>query len=240
MNLSAVPRLLGVLLHRTQRRFIRRLLSSPTQRRHALEWVRSTAPGYLMDAPSPWIVFDAIDYIKSRLGKETRVFEYGSGGSTLFWLSNECSCVSVEHDPEWHGLVRGRIAETSSLDYRLVPPEPVVTAEELGDPADPHSYRSDDINFTGCSFRKYVSRIDSFPDGSFDVVLIDGRARPSCIMHSAGKVRIGGLLVLDNADRDYYTRNTHPYLDGYTATRFHGAVPSLTWFSVTDIYTRVR
>lgn len=240
MNLGTVTRLLGVLLHRTQRRFFRRLLSSPTQRRHAMEWIRSTAPGYLTDAPSPWIVFDAICHIKSRLGKDTRVFEYGSGGSTLFWLSNGCSCVSVEHDPEWYDRVRGLIPETFPLDYRLVPPEPIVTTEELPDPADPHSYRSDDVYFAGRSFRKYVSQIDSFPDGSFDIVLIDGRARPSCIKHSAGKVKVGGLLVLDNADREYYTRKTRSYLDGYTAARFQGAVPSLTWFTVTDIFTRVR
>ncbi len=171
---------------------------------------------------------------------DARVFEYGSGGSTLFWLSNGCSCVSVEHDPDWYGRIRELIPETFPLDYRLVPPEPAAATREKPDPADPDSYLSDDADFAGRSFRNYVSQIDSFPDGSFDIVLIDGRARPSCIKHSAGKVMVGGLLVLHNADRQYYTRNIHSYLDGYTAARFHGAVPSLTWFTVTDVYTRER
>lgn len=46
--------------------------------------------------------------------------------------------------------------------------------------------------------------IKKFPDNYFDIVLVDGRSRPSCLFHSLNKVKKGGLLVLDNAEREYY------------------------------------
>lgn len=55
----------------------------------------------------PWITDGATDFIdnfineRTKQGLETRVFEFGSGNSTLYFLSKGCSVVSVEHDFEW-------------------------------------------------------------------------------------------------------------------------------------------
>jgi tRNA A58 N-methylase Trm61 len=55
----------------------------------------------------PWITDGATDFIdnfineRTRQGLETRVFEFGSGNSTLYFLAKGCSVVSVEHDFEW-------------------------------------------------------------------------------------------------------------------------------------------
>jgi predicted O-methyltransferase YrrM len=55
----------------------------------------------------PWITDGATDFIdnfineRTRRGLETRVFEFGSGNSTLYFLSKGCSVVSIEHDFEW-------------------------------------------------------------------------------------------------------------------------------------------
>jgi hypothetical protein len=54
----------------------------------------------------------------------------------------------------------------------------------------------------------YVKSIEDYPDGYFDLVVVDGRARPSCILHSMQKVKVNGILLLDNADRSYYL---HPF-----------------------------
>ncbi|MES1224680.1 MAG: hypothetical protein ABUT20_54815, partial [Bacteroidota bacterium] len=37
------------------------------------------------------------------------------------------------------------------------------------------------------------------------LILIDGRARTSCIKHAVGKLKPSGFLILDNAERKYYT-----------------------------------
>jgi len=52
----------------------------------------------------PWLNFAAIDFIKNFLEnkKNLQVFEYGSGGSTLFFLKKGYSVVSIEHCKEWY------------------------------------------------------------------------------------------------------------------------------------------
>lgn len=171
-----------------------------------------------------------------------RVFEYGSGGSTLFWLRYGALYVSIEHDLDWYSLVRQRLTPEQEhlIDYRLVLPELVKDSGWQGDPADPESYTSSDEPFYGYSFRKYVTQIDAFPNEYFDFILIDGRARPSCIKHSVPKVKVGGLLVLDNADRSYYTSKTQVYLQDFFLHEFYGVGPLVREMWKTNIYKRER
>jgi hypothetical protein len=213
-----------------------RLLGSPTQRKHLFRWLSSLRRDYLLAAGQPWIVFDAIDRLRSLPLGNKRVFEYGSGGSTLFWLRRGAHVTSVEHDAAWHRRLRERHLVDAVLDYRLVPPEPAGPVDL--DPADPDSYVSADRGSSGRQFERYCRQIDEFPDGFFDLVLIDGRARPSCIKHAHRKVAGGGLLVLDNSDREYYLRRAAGYLRGFEPTVYRGATPGLDSFSETTVFER--
>jgi hypothetical protein len=209
------------------------------QRRHLLRWLRSAGPEYLLDEPSPWMTFDAIEVLDAYLRPGMRVFEYGSGGSTLFWAKKQAAVVSVEHDPEWYGSVRDRLGPSSPVDYRLMQPEPGrITADS--DPGDPLAYASEDPKSRQSNFRKYVTQIDEFADATFDLISIDGRARPSCIMHAAPKVKPGGLLVLDNADRPYYLERTREFLGAFEECVYPGVQPSTRHVSQTNIYVRSR
>jgi hypothetical protein len=215
-----------------------RLLRSPTQRKHFLRWLRSMEKDFFLKRRQPWLVFDAVDFLDSLVLEGRRVFEYGSGGSTLYWCARRMHCVSVEHDPGWHEGVARRLEGIPSVDYRLVEPEPDGGA--AGDVADPDGYRSSDERFVGHVFRRYAMQIDPFPDGSFDVVLVDGRARPSCLRHAAPKVKRGGFLILDNAERGYYTANLGPDLRDFERRSFHGAGPAIAQMWTTDFYRRIR
>lgn len=218
-------------------KFVVLLLRSKTQRKHVVRWLRSTNPDYSLRAAMPWITFDAVDYLSTHLSAGMTVFEYGSGGSTLFLRRFAGRCVSIEHDPAWYARLRSLLRPDDPVDYRLVPAEPPVEMP-MPDPADPDGYMSDDADFAKRSFRAYVQQIDTFPDGFFDLVLIDGRARPSCIRHSAPKVRPGGLLILDNADRPYYTARTTGDLRDFTRLRFCGVGSGVFAPWITDIYCR--
>lgn len=242
------PRLVRRLASRVQAmthtaRFLARVAKS-TQRPHLLRWIRSQRPDYLLSAPSPWITFDAIDDISRFLrttqqqGHPCRVFEYGSGGSTLFWAANGAACVSVEHDPAWFQVVRDHL-DGVTVDYRLIAPEPAIVPADA-DRSDPELYLSTDDALLNFSFRRYAEAIDEFPNGQFDLVLVDGRARPSCIVHAAPKVRPGGLLVVDNADREYYLRNTMRHLTQFTRRAFPGIGPVNSVFTQTDVFVRVN
>lgn len=220
-------------------RFTLCLLRISTQRKHVFRWLRSLRKDYLLKQKQPWLVFDAIDFLNSLPLKGNRVFEYGSGGSTLFWLNHSAECVSIEHNPDWYKLMHPRFEGMDRIDHRLVLPEPEEN-KEAQDIADPNLYLSEDILFKGYNFRNYVCQIDSFPDDFFDIVLIDGRARPACIMHSVVKVKRGGMLILDNSERDYYLSKTRNCLGSFDEKEFRGAIPTNPLWSATTIFTKTR
>lgn len=211
---------------RADARFVLNALREPSLRRHLLWWLRSKQKDYLLNAPCPWLTFDAILALRQRMRPAMRVFEYGSGGSTLFWLAHGAAqVVSVEHDPAWYRVVAARVQGKPAVDLRLVLPEAAAQTDDPFDPADPARYFSDDENFRKCTFRTYASQIDEFPDGYFDILLVDGRARPACIAHGAVKVKPGGLLILDNAERSYYFSKTEKDLQSFEKEFFAGMGP---------------
>jgi hypothetical protein len=196
------------------------------------------------DFELPWITLLAHDYIAKYLKakgkpKETvHIFEYGSGGSSLFFLKYG-QVVSVEHDEEWFNKVRNYIESRQLKGWRgeLIKPEPPDPSLMSPSTSNPYHYFSSD--FKNFSFKRYSSFIDTFPDNTFDLVLVDGRSRPSCIYHSLSKVKPGGLLVLDNAEREYYLADN--IID---PSKFelklssYGAVICSDAFSQTNIYLK--
>lgn len=52
--------------------------------------------------------------------------------------------------------------------------------------------------------RPYFDVVNEFEDGYFDLVIVDGRDRNDCVASSLKKIRDGGLLVLDDAQRTRY------------------------------------
>lgn len=210
------------------------------QKRHLERWQDSLHPGYLLSHKIPWITFDAVDYLEEIITPGMKVFEWGSGGSTLFWLNRGAAqLVSIEHDAEWHAKLLPHVRDFAQADYRLVVPEPLPDKADAGDASDPDAY-STCSDLRGHSFRNYAAQIDEFPDCHFDLILIDGRSRPSCIKHCAGKVRPGGTLVLDNADRSYYLSRTGQYLQDFTGREFVGLAPSVNIICQTNVYTKMR
>jgi hypothetical protein len=208
------------------------------QRQHTWRYWQSVLnAGYMLDAPHPWMAWDAVAFITAHLPPCPRVFEYGSGASTLYWLSLGARVVSVEHDRAWHAIIRARLPAGAPVDFRQVDADDVPTDATV-DAADPAAYRSGQVLHVGMRFERYVRQIDAFPDASFDLVVIDGRARTSCIAHSVAKVKPGGLLVLDDADRVRYTERTAPLLAGFECHVFRGARPSNPAFEQTNVYRK--
>jgi predicted O-methyltransferase YrrM len=152
------------------------------------------------------------------------VFEYGSGGSTLFFARKIRRLVSVEHDKYWYGQVSSALSRKgfSNCEYILHEPNSNNLRE---DPAyDFKSYTSTIQIYKGMTFRNYVKSIDKYPNGSFDLVFVDGRARSSCIPHCVNKVKPGGFLMLDNSNRLEYM-DAISLLADYKRTDFSGIGP---------------
>lgn len=128
----------------------------------------------------PWLTRNAIKELSRFLTPSMVAFEWGSGRSTVWIARRVKRLVSVEHHPEWYAKIaqRLRVSHLSNVDYRCCA--------------------------SGAAREEYASQIDEFADGSFDMVLIDGEGRNRCIRHAAPKVRVGGYIVVDNADTPGY------------------------------------
>ncbi|OGB83706.1 hypothetical protein A3F66_05315 [candidate division TM6 bacterium RIFCSPHIGHO2_12_FULL_32_22] len=50
----------------------------------------------------------------------------------------------------------------------------------------------------------YFIEIELLPDNYFDLILVDGKDRLECIKNSITKIKSGGILMLDDAQREQY------------------------------------
>lgn len=189
----------------------------------------------------PWITFPVISMLKGVVDSKSKVFEYGGGGSTLFFVNRAAETVTVEHDEEWFHRLKAIIEARQSGKWigNLVLPE-AKTAEELLDPSKPGHYFSADAAFAKHTFRNYAASIDTYPDEYFDIVLVDGRVRPSCTIHGIPKLKKGGLLVIDNSDRGYYFKYLNDRLDKDFELIFDQKEPSpyVDFFTQTGVWRK--
>lgn len=162
------------------------VLTHPRELRRVPTWLRERKAGTL-DLRRPWWPYDMVDFVAEILPANARVFEYGGGGSSI-WLSDRGARLTVvEHDMDWSR--RLRYVLPSEVELLEAPPTASGTITS--------SRR------TGF-FDDYVKAIDGYPDGSFDLVIVDGRARVDCVVRAKSKVRDGGYLLLDDSDRRHY------------------------------------
>jgi len=50
----------------------------------------------------------------------------------------------------------------------------------------------------------YFRALNDIEDASLDFAIVDGRARTECCMEILPKIKKGGILILDNSERDRY------------------------------------
>ena len=216
-------------------------LSALSNFKYFKAWEQSLGHGHdSMTDRMPWISFPAIDFLQHYLKPDHKVFEFGGGGSTLYFIDKVSLVVTVEHDEKWFLMLKENIGKQhpERWEGHMVLPEKM-NSDKVCDPSNPDDYASADPLFLKHSFKKYASTIDSYPDQYFDVVLVDGRARPSCIRHSANKIKRGGVLILDNAGRDYYLSKTSAYLAGLKQVlKKNGPLPYINFFERTYIWIK--
>lgn len=172
----------------------------------------------------PWWTLPAIDaverWIAARDGK-VRVFEYGSGASTL-WLGRRCEHVtSIEHDAGFARATSVLLAQPG-IDVRVIEP-----ARDVATPRTP-SGRS---GYAHCDFSAYVDSIAQ--GGRYDLVVIDGRARSACLARAPAFLAPGGLIVFDNSARARYQPAFAAC--GGRITRLRGWAPALPYPSETSL-----
>ncbi len=208
--------------------------------RYFMTWRDSLRPGRNpIDVRRPWLTFQAIDWLSAHLEAGAKVFEYGGGGSTLFFLDRGAVLTTVEHDPEWFDLLRRKVADHPAWTGNLVPPRRLAGFIP-GDSADPLGFSTSDERLREHDFQAYAETIRNHPDAAFDLICVDGRARPACLALAIPKLRRGGLLILDNAERETYARAVALCREGFEVMLdAPGSVPSCRWPSQTIIWKKL-
>ncbi len=155
----------------------------------------------------PWISPDAIQALRELLNDKMTGFEYGSGGSTIFYSRLLKTVHSIEHYEPWFKKVKGMINELKITNAKLdlVLPNKPVDQQHLSSKAQ-LLLTSEEFPVKDEVFDKYVHVISQYDDSSLDFVSIDGRARVSCAEMAIPKLKSGGILLLDNSERARYKK----------------------------------
>lgn len=123
---------------------------------------------------NPWWVKGITDIVQKKLSKDIRVFEWGSGNSTLFWSQNAGEVVSIEYDEEWYEKMKEIIPDNVRLELCRMEPN-------------------------GDYCRKILEEKEKF-----DIILIDGNDRVRCVYNSLEKLKEKGIIIWDDTDREEY------------------------------------
>lgn len=140
-------------------------------------WYRSVREQKPVDKggkPIPWITYPALDFLDGRVAKGMAVFEYGCGGSTLWWAGKAERVVACEHNLEWYETMRQRVPANVDLHYA-----------PLGD---------------GGNYSRQILKYNN----AFDIIMIDGRDRNACAKNALGALKEGGVILWDNSEREKY------------------------------------
>ncbi len=122
----------------------------------------------------PWIGYGAIKVLKKFLTKKSRVLEFGSGMSTIWYAKHGGEVFSVENDPMWYAIILNRLKNKNIKN----------------------------VNYQLLRTKNYINFMKKEKRG-FDLIVIDGMDRDKCAKNAIKLIRPGGIIYLDNSDSLY-------------------------------------
>jgi len=133
----------------------------------------------------PWWSFGAVDAVANFIKSDMEVFEFGSGGSSIFLAERAKRVTCVEDSENWTELVR-RQADRRGLQNLQVLTRPFdfQKAEKFGE----------------------SSYLAALGEAFYNIIVVDGQeesaqVRPECFWRGERHIKPGGLIVLDDSWR---------------------------------------
>lgn len=127
--------------------------------------------------PIPWMNYSFIDFLEPRLDKEMKVFEYGSGYSTLYLSGRVGSVTSIEYDKGWYEKMEQDLDDKNNCKIAYYPV--------------PESYNV---------------AIKDFGEELYDIIIVDGRDREECVKHIIPYLSSGGVVLLDDSWKEKFNK----------------------------------
>tara|TARA_B110000003_G_scaffold275872_1_gene319864 strand:- start:5406 stop:6017 length:612 start_codon:yes stop_codon:yes gene_type:complete len=123
----------------------------------------------------PWLTAESIKILNSILKKDDVGLEFGSGRSSI-WFANKVKFInSVEYKKEWFDIISKQIKSKKKLKKKIN----IRLLKEKND---------------------YIGYIRTFKKESLDFCLVDSIWRDYCALNVIPKIKVGGILILDNAN----------------------------------------
>jgi len=130
--------------------------------------------------------------------KPMKVLEWGSGYSTLYFsklIPEDAIWISIEHNVDWANKVESFI-NNQQVKLICVKPNKI----PWGGPGRDGTYQD---------FKDYIDAGRKF--APYDFILVDGRARADCLTFAYDILNEKGVIVLHDAQRDYYHNSLKKY-----------------------------
>jgi len=159
----------------------------------------------------PWLTYPFVSFVEPRLQKTMRVFEYGSGNSSIWLASRVKQIKSVEHDKNWADKISSKMPANATLVFI------------------PLEYDAD-----------YCRAIQT-SDELFDIVIVDGRDRNNCVKNALQNLSETGVVIFDNSNRAQYRPSYDLlYKFGFKSIDFFGMAPGIAYESCTTVFYRYK
>lgn len=135
-----------------------------------------------VDLNLPWWSYTSVDFVDS-IVEGKRIFEYGTGGSTIRFSRKAKSITSVEDDENWARLVMDRLRRNNIDNVEIK--------------IKPFDFKSESSKFCDSEYLKSVD------EGEYDIVIIDGqdwtfKERIKCFRYVEPRMKEGQYIVVDD------------------------------------------
>jgi tRNA A58 N-methylase Trm61 len=149
----------------------------------------------------PWLSCVALEFINTKISKDSCVFEWGAGSSTVWFAERVKEVTSVENEFDIAKSVEEELFSKGLLNVNLKyrNAEKNTSTNILN----PEEFASNEDEYLYQTFGGYVLMIDNLKQ-HYDFVSVDGRARLSCVFHARKWVKPGGWIMLDDSERSWY------------------------------------
>lgn len=133
----------------------------------------------------PWIHDNVVKFLENNINKDTKILEFGSGYSTIFFQNYTDNLISIEHNKKWYDKIKQSL--NNKVTYILK------EIDYISKPClDKKFYDSNNIN----ELLNFI-----VPENYFDIIFVDGIHRVNCVEGTYKYLKKGGILILDDSNR---------------------------------------
>jgi len=190
-------------------------------------WFKSSFQKKCIDKdrnPTPWWTYGATRFLSERIRANSRVFEYGSGYSTLWLAKRVASLTSIDDNKSWIDLLKKQIPENVTLVYSKT-----------------EDVKYGDKTFLPLGSSQYPYSKEIHTSGSkYDIIVVDGVDRNNCIAEAIFKAEVDGVIIVDNLELSHLMHDALSllYENEYRLLEFWGISPGISHETGTGIFYR--